>query len=242
VTTAALLFVSLAFFASLVSAVFGLGTALLVIGLGAHLLPAQDTIVLATVLFTASTVSKTLIYRHQIDWQLALLVAVASFPFAFAGAFFLPFLAPNVLRVLLGAMILIYLIVKYQTHWLPDFSRLRHHTPGLVVVAATYGFCSGLLGSGNVIKAIVFRELKLYGPGFVGVMAATSVLSNIAKLSAFTAVGLLQKHPPTLILALCVVAIGAVVLGRWVLPHLDANRYHYGVDIILALSAVALFF
>ena len=80
------LFVGIAMISSVVSAVFGLGTALLVIALGSYVLPIKETIALSTILFTAGTLTRTVVYRDYIDWRLTALMTVFSVPFAYLGA------------------------------------------------------------------------------------------------------------------------------------------------------------
>ena len=66
-----MLFVLLGCTASIISAVFGFGTALIVLAVGSHIIPVKDAIALGTVLFTASTVLKTVLFGKHIDWRVA---------------------------------------------------------------------------------------------------------------------------------------------------------------------------
>ncbi len=233
-----LAFVALAFCASFISAVFGLGTALIVLALGAHILPIKETVALATVLFTASTVTKTLLFAQRIDWQIAVTMAVASMPFAFVGGVLLSILDGELLRRALGAMVLLYLVLSL-TERLPNFTL---STRGLLLGSAAYGFVSGLLGSGNLIKAIVLREVNVTKEAFVGVMAATSVLANVAKLTAYSTSGILTLHHAVPAGALIVCAIVAALIGRNWLRRIPDRVFSTGVKVILAVSAVGLLF
>ncbi len=64
-------FTLIAFASSLVSAVLGLGTALLLLSVGALVLPIKESIALATVLFLAAGITKSLLFRGTIDWRTA---------------------------------------------------------------------------------------------------------------------------------------------------------------------------
>ena len=229
-------FVFLGFIASFVSAVFGFGTALLVLALGSYLLPVQETIVLATVLFAASTITKTLVYGKHIDWRVAGIMAIASLPFAFGGALLMAELPTDWLRRMLGGMILLYvMLIRFQL-----FPKLNIKTTGLIVGSAGYGFVSGLLGSGNLIKAMIFREMNISKEAFVGAMAATSVLSNVAKLGAYTQTGLLTIDLVYPAVGLVVAALVAVLLGRKILRRMKHSQFETGLQIVLVISAVGL--
>lgn len=102
----------LGFIASLLSAVFGFGTALIVLAVGSHILPVKDAIALGTVLFTTSTVLKTMLFGMHINWRVAGTMAFTSLPFAYLGALLLEDMPTELLRQLLGSTILLYLALS----------------------------------------------------------------------------------------------------------------------------------
>ena len=215
---------------------FGFGTALLVLAVGSHILPVKETIALATVLFAASTIMKTIVFGRYIDWKIAGIMAIASLPFAFAGASLMTHMPTDILKRSLGAMILLYIILT-RFKLVPA---LRIGTIGLLVGSASYGFISGLMGSGNIIKAVIFREMNISKEAFVGAMAATSILSNLAKLTAYTKSDLLGRELAVPIVGLVTAALLAVCIGRRILRSVDASQFEVGLQIILAISAVGL--
>jgi uncharacterized protein len=233
-----LLFVLLGFAASIVSSVFGFGTALIVLALGPYILPIKETIALATVLFVASTVTKTVLFGRHIEWKAAATMALASLPFSYFGASLVAELPANLLRLMLGAMILVYLGLS-TFELLPKF---KVGLVGLVGGSAAYGFVSGLLGSGNLVKAVMFKEMNLSKEAFVGAMAATSVLSNAAKLTAYTNTGLLNVDLVWPMIGLALSGVVVAVLGRRFLGKISTAQFEVGFNIILAASAVGLLF
>ena len=155
---AAILFIVLAAAASLVSAVFGLGTALIVLSLGALILPVKQVVALSAVLFLASTLTKSIVYREAIPWRDALTVSLISLPFAWMGGLAMDALPADLLRKLLGGMVLGWLLFS-----LVRTKPLQSPQSWLVIAgAAVYGFVSGLLGSGNLVKAILFRQMEYW--------------------------------------------------------------------------------
>jgi len=230
------LFVLIGLAGSLASAVFGFGTALLVLAIGSHVLPVKETIALATVLFTASTVTKTLLFGRHIDWKVVAIMAVACLPFSYLGAQLLAAVPADHIKRLLGVMVLAYMLLSLG-RLLPA---IKIGTAGVIVGSALYGFVSGLLGSGNLIKVIMFREMRMTGEAFVGAMAATSVMSNIAKLGAYTQTGLLHSGLVWPALALALSAVGAAFVGRAILRKIDGRTFETGVQVLLGAAAAAL--
>lgn len=230
------LFILICFASSLASAVFGFGTALLVIALGSHVLPVKETIVLATVLFTASTVTKTVLFGSRVNWRVVAIMSVVSAPAAFIGAEVLAIAPAEQIKRLLGLMILGYLFLNVAKV-LPKF---RIGTTGLVMGSALYGFVSGFLGSGNLVKVIMFREMNFSKEAFVGAMAATSVLVNFAKLTSYWQTGLLNATLLWPSIALIISAVVAAFIGQIVLRTLNETIFDKGVQVLLGIAALAL--
>jgi len=230
-----LLFVIAAFAASLISGIFGFGTAMFVLAIGPHLIPVEQAIALAAVLFAASTITKTILFRKHMDWKIVGVMALSSMPFAYAGGVLLSYMDPLLTRRLLGLMILSYLALSY---FKPP--KLKLGLPGIAVGAASYGLLSGLLGTGSVIKVVMLRELNITREAFVGAMAATSVLASCAKIVAYSQSGLLTLDLWPTILGLCVAAISASFIGRRYLGKLSVTGFDIGVRVLLAIAAIAL--
>ena len=231
-----MLFVILGFAASIVSSLFGFGTALIVLALGPHFLPVKETIALATVLFVASTLTKTVLFAKLVDWRVIAIMALASLPFSYFGASLVADMPAGLLKRLLGAMILVYVFVTT----IDRFPKFQIGTPGLIAGSAAYGFVSGLLGSGNLVKAIMFREMRFSKEAFVGSMAATSVLSNIAKLTAYTKAGLLHAGLAAPMVGLVISAVVVAIVGRKLLRKMSASQFETGLKVVLVVSAVGL--
>ena len=228
----------MAFIACLVSAVFGFGTALIVIAVGSHILPIKEVISLATILFLVSTLTKSIIYGKHIDWKLTSIMSLVSLPFAYLGASYLNDVPAELLKRLIGIMVLSYLLLTIF-NWIPKF---KIGMPGILVGSAGYGFVSGLLGSGNIIKAILFREMNSSRQAFVGAMAATSVLANVVKLGAYEQANLINMTLLWPMVSLAIVAIFAVLIGRYLLNKVSAEGFAVGIQMVLAVSAIGLLF
>lgn len=231
------LFVLVGVLGSLVSAVFGFGTAILVLAVGSHILPVKETIALGTVLFTASTMTKTFLYAKHMDWKTITIMSLVSLPFAYLGAELLIGTPPEIAKRLLGGMVLLYLIVSN----LKRLPSIQIGMFGIVLGSAGYGFISGLLGTGNIIKVVIFREMKISKEAFVGSMAATSVLANLAKLYSYGSSGLLTEDMLIPAISLVVGVVIVATIGRSILAKLEMRIFQLGVQILLGVAGVALF-
>ena len=229
-------FILLGFSASLVSAVFGFGTALIALSLGSYILPVKEAIVLATVLFTFSTISKSVLFAKFIDWKMVAIMSIASLPFALLGALAMGVLPSELLRKLLGLMILIYVVIDT----FKVFPKIAATQFWLVIGSAVYGFFSGLLGSGNIVKVALFQQMHLKKEAFVGAMAATSVIANCTKLVTYHSLGMLNQGKFWPSVGLAVAAISAALVGKRFIRHVSISQFDMGIRVILAISAIGL--
>ena len=214
----------------------GFGSALLILAIGPYILPVKEVIALSALLFTASTLSKSIFFVRDIDWKLVGTMSVISFPFAYLGGSLVADLPVPLLRRLLGGMILVYVFLKIVDRHRPFKVSARI----LYLGAMTYGFVSGLLGSGNLVKAIFFSEMNLSKEAFVGTMAATSVLANLAKLIAYSRSGLIDRDVFFPGLGLVIVAVLAVLIGRYLIRRVSVRQFGLGIQLVLVLSALGL--
>lgn len=163
-------------------------------------------------------------------------MSIASFPFAYLGASIVSGISVLLLERLLGGMILTYILLDVFGMTRP----LKVETKGLLFGAMGYGFISGILGSGNLVKAILFREMKFSKESFIGAMAATSVLANFAKIVGYKQSGLLTERMIFPAIGLGISAICAVLFGRYLLRRVTNGQITVAVQFVLGVSAIGL--
>ncbi|WP_020591178.1 sulfite exporter TauE/SafE family protein [Kiloniella laminariae] len=231
-------FLAIAFFGSMISAIFGLGSGFFVLSFGALLLPLKDCIALTTVLFTAATLTKAVLYRKEIDWKLALTIALASIPFAWLGAETLARIDPEPLKPLLAGFIIFSVALTLTGYRMS----LPTNLSTTLTVSALYGFISGFLSSGNPVKAIAMEKMGFERQAFIGVMAATGIGVNLTKITSYAGNGILHKGHLTIGLALFSIAIITAILGKHLVMKIPGEQHKKGLSLILLVAAGALLF
>ena len=236
ISDAHLLFILLSAVGSLVSAVFGFGTAIILLAGGALFLPVQECIALATIIFATNTVSKSWIHRHHIDWALTARMSLASLPFAWLGAELMVAVPVDWLKRGLAVIVIIHIVLQLA-------KAQPSYRPGRLAVfgiSGLYGFLSGLIGTGNIIKALFLDRAGFERRSFVGVMAATSVLANAGKQVSYAKSGLFGPQHIAPALALLLVSIVTTLAGRHMLDRISGTHFRTGLRIILLVVAVSL--
>ncbi|WP_417428355.1 sulfite exporter TauE/SafE family protein [Kiloniella sp.] len=232
------LFLIIALAGSLVSAVFGLGSGFIALSIGSLFIPIKDCIALTTILFMASTFTKTILYRQHINWRLSATIAIGSIPFSWLGAETLSSIDPEPLRPLLAGFIILSVIISALGLKLS----LPQRTSIALIVAAFYGYISGLLSSGNPIKALALDRMGFEKQSFIGVMAATALGVNLIKLISYSSNNILRPEHYPIGIALIMIAILSALAGRKLIGKIEDQRYKHGLSIILVFSAITLLF
>lgn len=233
-----IIYLVIAVFASCVSALFGMGAALILLAAGAYLFDPAEAIALATIIFTSNTIARSATMWKDIPWKMGIFMAVASIPFAYLGAEHMVHVPTELLRRMLGALILIHVFVtwrKFQVNTSGSY-------PTYGILSAIYGYLSGLLGSGNPVKAIFFHHMGLSKHAFVGLMAVTSIPANAVKLFSYHQSGLLESVPNFMPIALIAISIIVAIGGRMLLKKLPDAGFKVGLQVMLTLAALGLIF
>ncbi|WP_085907259.1 sulfite exporter TauE/SafE family protein [Kiloniella majae] len=232
------IFITIAFVGSLISAIFGLGSGFIVLSLGSLFIPIKDCIALTTILFMASTFTKTILYHQYINWRLSAIIALGSIPFSWLGAETLASIDPEPLRPLLAGFIILSVIINSLGIKLS----LPKRTSIALSTAALYGYVSGLLSSGNPIKALALDRMGFEKQSFIGVMAATALGVNITKLISYSGNNILRPEHYPLGAALIMISIASALIGKKLIHGIESDKYRQGLSIILIFSAITLFF
>ncbi|WP_420547921.1 sulfite exporter TauE/SafE family protein [Curvivirga sp.] len=232
------LYLIIAVFASCVSALFGMGAALILLAVGAYLFNPAESIALATIIFASNTIARSITMWRDIPWKLGIYMALLSMPFAFLGAELMPYLPTDILRKALGILILSHILITWSHFQI----KIGKSYPAYGALSAVYGFLSGLLGSGNPVKAIFFHHMGFSKQAFVGLMAISSVPANIVKLISYQQSGLMEFIPFQVPIALIAISLVVAFFGKYALKRIPDKSFQYGLQLVLAISALGLIF
>jgi uncharacterized protein len=231
---ASLFFFSFAFLASGVSTIVGFGSALILISVSSLIFGIKWSIAITTFLYAFNTATKTILFRKHINWKLFFPITLTALPGTIAGSYFLINSASNVIRSILVIIVLFYLaldLLKYE----PFFKINRNF---LLASGGIYGFLSGAVGTGSIIKAMVFNHIKLEKKQFVATMAATALPLNLCKIVVFTSGALISLSDLPLILGLLIASLSGTFLGKYLLNKLPEHVFYYLVRIMLLAIAI----
>ncbi|GEM_PF-1056794 len=232
-----LIFYGVILLTSFLSASVGTGASFMLIPLAALYFGPKEGIGILTVYFLFQNTSKILLFHKHIAFTFGLRLILYSIPGAFLGSLALGFLPVEQFKKIFAVIILVYL-ANELFGFVPK--RGMKERQAIPLFGFAYGFLSGLVGSGNLIKGPLFLGMKLSNEAYIGTYAFTSFFTNIPKLLTYGANDivdgstLLQSWPFLLI------SIVGTYLGRLFIRQIRNDVFFWILNITFILSALAL--
>ncbi len=225
---ALVLFVGL--IAGTVSGVVGTGATVILLPVLVMVFGPREAVPIMSVVALMSNVAKITAWWRHIDWRAAAAYAVGGIPAAALGARTLLALPENTVETALGVF---FLAMIPGRRWLAARNVVLGYG-GMVVAGIVIGFLTGIVVSTGPLSVPVFAAHGLVKGAFIATEAAGSLALYISKALTFQAFGAL----PADIVGSSVMA--GTYLARLIVERLSVTTFQYLLDIVMAVSGVAL--
>ncbi len=231
------LFYSIVLFTSVLSASLGVGSFIL-IPLAAVVYGPKEAVGIIALYFLFQNINKIIVFRKHINVPVATKMTIWAIPGAILGSIALGFLPVGLFSKILGILILIYLA---NDIW--QFIPKKHYRMGVIPVLGTlYGFLSGLLGSGNVVKGPLLSSIGLQKESYIGTYAVTSLFVNIPKILIYLVTGIIVAGSLIKAIPFLFISIIGTYIGKFFVSKVQNDVFYYILNATFAISAIALLF
>jgi len=231
------LFYGIVLLTSVLSASIGVGSFIL-IPLAALVFGAKASIGIITLYFLFQNINKIVVFREHINWNIAFKMVAWSIPGAIAGSFALAYISADLFEKILAIFILAYLANDVF-----EFIPKKHYQVSAIpILGVLYGFMSGLIGSGNLVKGPLLTSIGLLKESYIGTYAVTSFFVNVPKIMVYLFMSIIVGATFREAIPFLVISIIGTYIGKHFLTKISHNTFYYAVNIVFALSAVALLF
>lgn len=227
------IFLAIVYCASVVSTIIGFGSALIALPFASMVVDIKKAVGVMAVYYLAVTLSKTISFRKHIDWRISKLMITGNIPGSIAGASLLYYAPPQILKKLLGLIVLAYVLNSV----LKFFSEPEVGSRGIVLTGFAYSFFSGLVGTGVALKAPVLLALGLKKEAFTGTHSLTAVVNNSTKLIVYITYGILTLKELNLAAVLAAAGILGVLTGRIFAGRISPDTFRGLVLLMLSLAS-----
>jgi uncharacterized membrane protein YfcA len=181
-----------------------------------------------------ANLSRTLAWRHEVNWRATLAYSAGGIPAAVLGARTLLLLPTGVVEAVLG---LFFIGLIPTRRWMARHG-WRVNLWQLGVAGAGIGFLTGIVASTGPLNTPFFLMHGLVKGSFLGTEAAASLAVFVAKAITFRSLDALPPETITegLIVGSSLVA-GAFIAKRYV-RQIDADRFRLLMDGLLLAAGL----
>ena len=220
-----IIFLIIAFFTSILAGAFGFGTAIILIPIASFFFEIKKAIAILTIMFISINLSQIWYFWRHVDWKLVSYMLVGAIPAVVIGAFLMIILPSELLKRVLGFVILFYIINEF----FKIFKNVKLSKPMISVVSFFYGFFSGIVGTGDSIKSSLLIHLGYTKEKFIVIMGITALVMNIIKTLIFSKFSLISLTDIPLIIILVFIAIIGTYVGRLFLKKISPKLFRNAI-------------
>jgi uncharacterized membrane protein YfcA len=237
---AALFLAALVAFA--VSAVAGGGAGLVLVPLLRAIIPIAGVPAALSIGTAASSVSRILLFRRAIRWDVVARFLPTALPAAALGAWLLTLFEPAYVEFILALFLIANLPALFRRAG-PGCDRpIRPMSPRrLPLLGAAAGLLSGFTGAVGLIFNGAYRRLGLSPTEIVATRATNEVLLHLLKIALYVRFGLVTRPVLAAGLLVAVAAILAAIVVRRLLPLIDEALFRRVGQVAMVAAGIAMF-
>ena len=222
--------VILSAFTSFITAAFGIGGGVVLVGVLAILLPAAALIPVHALVQTGSNTGRLFIMRAHVEWSFFPSIFLGTLLGAVLGGFIAVGLSAQSVQIGVGAFILFSVYMK---------------TPGMGrsagwLVSAIASFLAMFFGATGPFVAAYVSALKLGRMEHVATHSAFMTTQHLLRVLVFGFLGFAFGPYLFLIVAMIASGFAGTIIGRQVLMRIDDRKFRLALNAILTVLALRL--
>lgn len=222
------------------------GVGLIGVALFAAVLPARQSTGVLLLLFLVGDLFAITAYRRHADWRALLRLAPSVVVGVLLGVVFLAKVGDTTVRRSIGVVLLLLVLVHLWTRRAGATRAepgARAHLPRPVTIGAgsLAGFTSMVANAGGAVMTIYMLGAGMDVMTFLGTGAWFFFAVNLVKLPFSIALGLVPSASLIVLVLLAPLVVVGAMVGRRVVPHLNAALFEHlvvGFTILAALNLV----
>ena len=224
-----------AFAAFSLSAACGGGAGLLLMPLLGSVLPAAQVPAALSLGTSTSAVSRIILFRRHIRWDIVRWFMPASLPAVWFGAYSLSRLSPVYIELFIGIFLLMNLPQFLKRSQCDEINVRPLPKFYLIGIGAAAGFLSGMTGAVGLLFNRFYLRYGMSKENIIATRAANELMLHLIKLVLYAALGLLSVRALELGLIVAAAAIAASLSVIWWLPKMSESlfrRLGYGAMVM----------
>src|SRR5919112_514602 len=229
-----ILFFVVAFISEVIGAIAGFGSSTIFLPLALFFVDFETALILVAISHIFGNLGRINFFRHGIDKKIIATFGIPSILFSFLGASIVGILSQDILKVTLGAFLIIIsalFLVKPS---------LKVPTNRNIVMAGggISGLITGLVGTGGALRATFLTGFNLEKTKYIATAAVIALGTDATRIPLYLSQGFLLQHYYYYIPILAATAIGGSYIGKKIVGKIDQNIFRKIVLIAIILVSI----
>ena len=225
----------LTIFAAFIGTITGFGLSTIMIPAMLLFYPLPLTLLFVGIIHLFGDVWKIILFKRGANWKLILAFGIPGILFSYLGASISLTVSPLLLKRLLGAFLLMYVVfLLYKTTWkIPETGRTS------ILGGSLSGFFAGIFGVGGAIRSAFLSVYNLPKEVFIFTSGMIALFIDITRVSKYIMGGLTV---PTIMLYFLALLIPCSLLGAYfskkILHKIPQNKFRIVIAIMLGIMSL----
>ncbi len=231
-----ILFWVTAFFSAVLGTIAAFGISSILLPVALTVFSYETALVLVSLFHISGNIGRIGFFRSGVDRRLVGYFGGPAIVFTFIGASFIGYLNAEFLKILMGIILIIYSVLNLLDHKL-TFSPTRGNS---ILGGSTYGFLSGLVGTGGPIRGAILTGFGLEKAEYISTSGAISFLIDITRIAVYVQRGFLQPESYWYLPFLLLVALAGAYTSKKIVERIPLSRFTKLVQVAILLISLKL--
>jgi uncharacterized membrane protein YfcA len=231
----ALLIAGVALAASIITAIAGVGGAIVLSFVLTPVLGPAALVQTISVAMLINNLTKINVFRKGIDWAQCLFVAGCAAPGCVLGSLVYSRLSEWAITVVLGVFLIGIVVFK----WLLPQNTGRWSKPAVAAASFVYGTLTGTTIGGGILLLPILMGTGLTGMALIGTDAVCGLAMHIVKTTVFGANGVLTPQYAVIGALIGVVMIPGAYIARAILRRIPLKVHERIIDAVIIVGGLS---
>lgn len=231
------LFVVLALIAEIIGTVSGFGSSVFFVPIASYFFDFHSVLGITAVFHIFSNISKIVLFRRGVNWNIVLYLGVPAILFVSLGAMLSKYLDNHLLEMGLAIFLIFFslLFLIFQK------IEIRPTNFNSVVGGTISGFVAGLFGTGGAIRGMTLAAFNLQKDVFIATSAFIDFGVDLSRGIVYFSNGFVHYHDLTYVFILIAVSVVGTYIGKLILTKISENLFKKIVlGVILGIGLITL--
>ncbi|MGC9516421.1 MAG: sulfite exporter TauE/SafE family protein [Methanomicrobiales archaeon] len=233
-----IIFFLVAYIAEVIGTSAGFGSSTIFLPLALFFVDFPTALILVAIFHIFGNLGRITFFRKGIHKKLILIFGVPSIVLTVIGAYMVPFISQDILKLILGIFLIFFSILSIYK---PDL-RFPATKKSSIMGGSISGFLAGLIGTGGALRGAFLMAFNLQKATYIATAAVIALAVDITRIPIYLSEGFLNPDLYYYIPLLFIVSVAGSYTGKRIVNKIHQEKFKKFVLIVIILISMKLIF